>query len=144
MTSTSSLYDYVVAHFRRALKKKDWDGRVVIRMGFGKRGKNKPAITEDDLVEDQFLFSQTLLESPAIKTSAKEKRIESNMYPLEVLSFFRKVYFDNNPNNRYFYGLMVQMINHSEHAVISTRGVGPIVKLAKKLCHHMYGIKRVS
>ena len=107
METTASLYNCVVEFFRRVSKKKDWDGRVLIRMGFGKRGKNQLPITEDDLLNDQFLFSQTSLDSPASKTTAREKRIESNMDPLEVRAYIRKVYFDDDPSNPYHFGFTV-------------------------------------
>jgi len=107
LRTTSNLYDCIVNFYRKKKKKKDWNGAICIRMGFGRRGKDQDHMMENDLISNDFFCSQTTLDSPAVKLLAKDKQIESNLDPIEIRAFLRQVYFDDNVNNQCHHGFTV-------------------------------------
>ena len=55
-------------------------------------------MTEDDLEEgtEEYVFYQSVPDSPASKKTAQEKRKELNVDTLNLRAFFQRIYEDDN------------------------------------------------
>jgi len=124
MKTTEILRNVLQVFFKKELKIKGWDGELRIRLAFGRRRSKDEPMAEDDLEEgtEEYLFSQSVPDSPAAKTSAQDKRKESHIDPLDLRAFFQQIYDDPTEGNDFYHGMTVQMSNKLEMAVLSGRG----------------------
>lgn len=109
LKTTEVMINVFSVFYRKALKTKEWDGVLKIRLAFGRRKSRAESVTKEDLEErtDDHIFSPSVPHSPAAKTSAQEKRRESNVDPLNLGVFFQRIYEDNNADNEFYHRMTV-------------------------------------